>query len=213
MTKTEYQKQYRQANKEKAKEYMKSYYLKNKEQLNTKNLKNYTDNKERYNQFMKNYYIEHKDKMKEGFKEYYQNNKERWIPNDKNRASNNAYRKRRYKNDPHFRLKISLRTRVTKALKNKQKLNKSIELLGCTIEFYKLYLESKFQSGMTWENYGKNEDGTRLNTWDIDHIKPCCTFDLSNEEQQKQCFNYINTQPLWNKENLDKRLTDNQTYE
>ena len=42
---------------------------------------------------------------------------------------------------------------------------------------------------MTWENHGI--------IWEIDHIKPCVSFDLSLEEEQKKCFHYINLQPLF----------------
>lgn len=37
-----------------------------------------------------------------------------------------------------------------------------------------------------------------------DHIKPCVSFDLTREEEQKKCFHYLNLQPLWAKENLSK---------
>jgi len=49
---------------------------------------------------------------------------------------------------------------------------------------------------MNWENYGK---------WHIDHIRPCNSFDLSNREQQKLCFHYLNLQPLWGTENNAKK--------
>ena len=48
---------------------------------------------------------------------------------------------------------------------------------------------------MSWNNYGE---------WHVDHIKPCAKFDLSEEEQQKKCFNYKNLQPLWGEDNLKK---------
>jgi hypothetical protein len=50
---------------------------------------------------------------------------------------------------------------------------------------------------MTWENWA-------LDGWHIDHIRPCCSFDLTDPEQQKKCFHYSNLQPLWAEENWSK---------
>jgi hypothetical protein len=63
-------------------------------------------------------------------------------------------------------------------------------------------MESLFLEGMSWDNYGK---------WHIDHIRPCSSFDLSDTEQQKICFNYKNLQPLWAEDNLRKgaKVIDN----
>jgi hypothetical protein len=69
--------------------------------------------------------------------------------------------------------------------------------LGCDVITFKKYLESQFKEGMNWNNYGRKG-------WHIDHIRPCSNFDLSNLEQQKQCFHYTNLQPLWWKDNLIK---------
>jgi len=45
-------------------------------------------------------------------------------------------------------------------------------------------------------------------TWDsgieIDHIRPCCSFDLTDPMQQQQCFHYSNLKPLWANENRKK---------
>lgn len=95
----------------------------------------------------------------------------------------------RYNSDPEYKLKHILRVRIQKALKLSCKKTSSTELLGCSISEYKLYLESKFKEGMNWDNYG-------VKGWHVDHIIPCDAFDLSDVEQQKQCFHYTNTQPL-----------------
>lgn len=50
---------------------------------------------------------------------------------------------------------------------------------------------------MSWDNYG--EGG-----WEIDHIKPCASFNLADENQQKECFCYVNLQPLWAEHNRRK---------
>ena len=72
-----------------------------------------------------------------------------------------------------------------------------MKLVGCGIDFLKKHLESKFENGMTWDNYG-------VNGWHMDHIKPCAAFDLTLDEQQKECFHYTNIQPLWAKDNVRK---------
>ena len=59
----------------------------------------------------------------------------------------------------------------------------------------KEYLEKQFEKGMSWKNYGE---------WHIDHIKPCASFSLINEEEQKECFHYTNLRPLWAEENLSR---------
>ena len=52
---------------------------------------------------------------------------------------------------------------------------------------------------MSWDNHGKGKG-----KWHIDHIRPCASFDLTDLEQQKECFNYSNLQPLWSEDNLIK---------
>jgi hypothetical protein len=75
------------------------------------------------------------------------------------------------------------------------KSNKTLALVGCDSVLLKLHLERQFKKGMTWDN---------RNLWHIDHIVPCASFDLTDPDQQKQCFHYTNLQPLWAKENLSK---------
>lgn len=50
-----------------------------------------------------------------------------------------------------------------------------------------------FLPGMSWE---------RRSDIHIDHIRPCASFDLTDPEQQKQCFHYTNLKPLWARDNL-----------
>jgi hypothetical protein len=90
----------------------------------------------------------------------------------------------------------NLRNRILKVLKGRNKSKSTLKLLGCTIEFLKNHLESKFTKGMSFSNYGK---------WHIDHIRPCASFDLSKSSEQHKCFHYTNLQPLWAKDNREKR--------
>lgn len=121
---------------------------------------------------------------------------------ERSRAQNQAYIKKRLKNDPIFKLVWNLRGRIHSALSGKRKAFKTIALLGCSPNFLRSHLETAFKKGhskygtMTWENYGS--------VWHVDHIRPCASFDLSNPEQQKECFHYSNLQPLFATENLQK---------
>ncbi len=113
----------------------------------------------------------------------------------------------RYKTDISFRLKRTCQKRIQAAIKRcKEDLDvevfkcaKTQDLIGCSISDLKIYLESLFKLGMTWENHGYGDE-----KWHIDHIIPCSAFDLTDPEQQKKCFHYSNLQPLWQKENLLK---------
>lgn len=91
----------------------------------------------------------------------------------------------------------SQRSRLCIAVKNAIKSDKTMNLVGCTPNELRDHLESQFKDGMTFDNYGRGG-------WHIDHIKPCTSFDLSDPEQQRECFHYTNLQPLWEKENLSK---------
>lgn len=108
-----------------------------------------------------------------------------------------AWKQYQYKTNAEYRLVENLRGRFLKAIRNNQKSGHTLELLGCTVEELKQHLESQFEPGMTWDNYGKNG-------WEIDHIVPCSYFDLTKEENQRICFNYRNLQPLWARDNYKK---------
>jgi len=61
----------------------------------------------------------------------------------------------------------------------------------------KLYLESKFQPGMNWDNWS-------YKGWHIDHVIPLSSFNLENGEKLLKAVNFINLQPLWAKDNMSK---------
>jgi hypothetical protein len=122
-------------------------------------------------------------------KEYYLNNKDRIK---KNRSIKN---KERRIIDLDFKIACNLRTRLCKALKGQNKSLNTMELVGCSIDYLIEYIEGLFLESMSWSNYGE---------WHIDHIRPCASFDLTDIEQQKICFNYKNLQPLWAEDNIRK---------
>lgn len=101
--------------------------------------------------------------------------------------------------DVEFVIKKRLRSRVHVALKREVKSESTMILLGCSLDFFKEYFQSLFTEGMSWDKYMSGEIV-------IDHIKPCKLFDLTNADQQKECFNYKNLQPLWKLDNLIKGI-------
>ncbi|MHB1316954.1 MAG: hypothetical protein ACYCZW_03850 [Minisyncoccota bacterium] len=104
---------------------------------------------------------------------------------------------RKQMGDIGFVTKKRLRGRIYVALKRGIKSESTMKLLGCSIEFFKEYFESKFTEGMNWDVY--MEGGIH-----IDHIVPCKHFNLSDPEEQKKCFHWENLQPLWQLDNLKK---------
>lgn len=158
----------------------------------------YLDNKDRYAErdkkySKKEYHLKHKDKIKEYTLKWREENKD--ILSEKQKEYNkkrqhirNAQDIERRKNDPQFRILCAIRGRIGMLLKQ-NKTNRTVELLGCSLDIFKSHLESHFKPEMNWDNYGE--------IWEVDHIKPCSLFDLTDIEQQKLCFHYSNTQPLF----------------
>lgn len=115
----------------------------------------------------------------------------------RNKKYHRDWANNKYKTDIQYRIKSSVQARIRQALKNMWKSARTVELLGCSIQQLKEYLENQFDEKMTWENHGTY--------WHIDHRKPCSWFDLSKPEQQLACFHYTNLQPLSAIENVRKR--------
>lgn len=145
---------------------------------------------------------EFKNREAELRRERYKINREEYLINQKEykdsekfREWSRRYHKKKRQEDMEWVLRKSLRDRFYHALTKGTKADSAVRLIGCTIRELKNYLEEKFTEGMSWENYGK---------WHIDHIRPCISFDLTDHEQQRQCFHYTNLQPLWGYENQSK---------
>lgn len=109
------------------------------------------------------------------------------------------YQRIRRKTDLSFRLRKNVRTRLCAALINGQKSGSAVRDLGCSVDALKRYLESQFQPGMSWDNWGFGQD-----KWHIDHIVPLSQFDLTDREQFLKACHYSNLQPLWHNDNMKK---------
>jgi len=183
-------------NKEQKKEYDKKYYLKNRKRIR-KSVKEYQlKNKEKIRETTRKYCLKNRKNVRKWRKEWKLKNPEydkEWHL--KNREYLNKKDKIKRQNDLNYRLRKICRTRIWTALKGINKSASTMELIGCTIDELWVHLESKFEPWMTRENYG---------LWDVDHIRACARFDLTNPKQQRICFHYSNLQPLGHIANIKK---------
>lgn len=193
-----------------SKEYNKKYHQENKEKLNEISRKYGQDNKESISQSKKEYYQNNKEEISEKRKLYYEQNKEkikaqRKIQKQLNKE-NIKIQKRKYQqkllSTPEGKLMHNIRQAIKRSLKSEgyTKKMRSEEILGCSIEEFKLHLESKFELWMTWENKGLYNGEFNFG-WDIDHIIPISS--SSTEEDLIKLNHYTNLQPLCSKINRD----------
>lgn len=110
-----------------------------------------------------------------------------------NKAAASQYAK--HKKNPIKRLIWACRVRLWKVARKGKAGRRTVDLFGCTPEQLRQWIERQFKPGMTWQNYGE---------WEIDHVRPCASFDLSDPKQVSECFHFTNTQPMWMTENRSK---------
>lgn len=92
-------------------------------------------------------------------------------------------------------LKKSIRSQI-----KRRNLVKRYDLkkpFGCEYQEFKAYLESLFQPGMTWANYGQG-----FNSWNLDHIVPLDT--ATSVEELYKLSHFTNICPMWCNYNLLK---------
>lgn len=168
---------YRDSRKEEIKKYHKEYHLRNKEKGATQ---------------MREWRRKNPEKAKEAAKRSTSTEKYReWLRDYRNKQ----YHER--KKDPLFRLVTRVRNRTKNAIRARsfRKDFKYPDYIGCTREELRIYIESKFTDGMTWEKFMAGEIH-------IDHIIPIGK--ATSSEEVFRLSHYTNLQPLWAKDNLKK---------
>lgn len=151
----------------------------------------YINNRDHAIKTSKQWESKNKDKISKNKKKYYIDNKDKIIKRQ------NSYQKEKYNNDIQFKLKVSLRSRLNRAIQNNQKSGSAISDLGCSIEELKKHLEDQFTEGMSWDNWG-------YNGWHIDHISRLADYNLEDREEFLKACHYTNLQPLWAEDNWSK---------
>ena len=108
------------------------------------------------------------------------------------------YLRTKYNEDINFRLEHLYRNRIRYFIRggSKSGREKYLEMLGCSWDTLREWIQSNFDEGMTWENYGS--------VWHIDHTMPCSVFDFNIDENRKTCFNWTNLAPMMGVENMSK---------
>jgi hypothetical protein len=177
--------QWKQRNKKKVQAYRRKYWLENSEIEKMAARAWRVANPERVKEFQKQWQESEQCKVTQ----------RKWK--SANRDHCLEYIRERRKNDPSFAIGLRLRGLLRYHIRNRKttKAGRTLDLLGCTLSEFLRYLESLFTDGMSWDRFGEI---------DIDHIRPCVSFDLTDPEQQKVCFHYTNLQPLWSSDNRKK---------
>jgi hypothetical protein len=181
-------KKYRESNINKIKEKSVEYYQNNKETIKEKVKLWYDENKEQSKESKAKYYQNNKEKMDLAKKEWHDKNKDKmkiWV---------NTYMKNRYHDNFDYRIKTIMNKRIRDYIRLKTK--PTLEFLGCSIDEFKKWIEYQFNENMNWDNMGSY--------WSFDHVKPCNSFDFSDEIQILNCYNWTNLRPLKAIENSSK---------
>ena len=189
----EYNKQYKEKNKEALKEYRFNYRNSNKELLKEQSDNYYSLNQEILKEKSKDFRKNNKEEVKEFKKIFYQ----------KNKSKINLSVKLRRDNDPLFKLSSNLRSLIRKSLREKgyTKKSKTYKILGCSFKDFKDYIENQFEPWMDWNNHGIYT-GDYSVTWQYDHIIPIS--EAKTEEELIKLNHYTNFQPLCSRKNLEK---------
>ena len=196
-----YDMEYRQKNKILIKSKRSEYYQKNKKEVDKKNLEYKIKNKNTIDKYQSEYRENNKDSIKKYQKEY----------REKNRNKRNSYNSERKKNDIIYKISVQIRLAILTSFRRGgfSKKSKTNEILGCSFEEFKIYLESKFESWMDWNNRGLYNGEFNFG-WDIDHIIPLSA--AEKEEDLYKLNHYTNLQPLCSKINRDIKKSQSEFF-
>lgn len=163
-------------------------------------------NKKKRSEYMKKYYQDNRDVLLERSKNYQMSDeqKKNAIKKSLEWKKNNPDKIKEYKYGSSQR---KIRTHLSKMFAKKIKKNGKgtcqimEEYLGYTLQELYDHLESQFEEGMNWDNYGSG-DGK----WCIDHRTPDSWFNYSSYEDYdfRKCWSLDNLKPMWFEKNSSK---------
>ena len=177
---------------ERCPEVSKLYRENNKEVLTKNKAEYYQNNKEDIKTNIKKWQKENPEKVKLSKKKHADKNKKYY------QLKNKEWESKKRQTDPEYKITRNLRSLIgqsfSRILKSKLKRSKkSEELLGCTFEFFIVYIKAQLTEGMNFKNYGE---------WELDHIKPIA---LAKSLKEVEDLNhYTNFRPTWRSHNREK---------
>jgi 5-methylcytosine-specific restriction endonuclease McrA len=142
----------------------------------------------------------HREERLEYGRKYYRANKEKCAAyhkeyHPKHRERRNELARLRRK-DPIFRLNGNISGRIADCL-NGDRSNSTEGYIGCSIEELASHLESLFEPGMSWGNFGRGG-------WSVDHVVPIARL-IRDGCSPETIHHWTNLQPMWEEDNNTKR--------
>jgi len=125
----EYQKRYREQNRDRLLAQKQIYYEKNRARI----LARINADRERKRQYDRQYHRKNRKTHREKKRTY----------------------QRKYRSVPVHKLAHNLRNRLSKFIRRRSGRDSTEVLLGCPFDEFAKHIERQFRSGMTWRNYGR----------------------------------------------------------
>lgn len=193
-----------------SKEYNKKYYEQNKAKLNKLSKSYNASEKEGIAENKKQYYEQNKDAIKLKKKLARQTNKDHIrevrrqyrLKNKEKIAKEKKLYQQKLLSTDIGKLSHNIRQAIRRSLTDKGYTKKltSENILGCSPESFKTYLEGLFEPWMNWDNKGLY-NGQPNYGWDLDHIIPLSS--ANTEEEIIRINHYSNIRPLCSYINRD----------
>ncbi len=126
------------------------------------------------------------------------------------KKAKSTYLRNRRKKDPRFKLRCNISGMINQKLKRRlagKDERKTFEnILDYNLDDLFSHLESHFEEGMSWENYGRSSVELGQPYWEIDHCIPDSWFVYSSVEDEnfKKSFAKENLKPMWMLNNRSK---------
>ncbi|MCK9369768.1 hypothetical protein M0R04_07680 [Candidatus Dojkabacteria bacterium] len=191
-------------NPEKIKNNYKQYYKNNKETVLSYHTQYRKDNAEKLSTQGKVYDKIHAVEISAKKRQYRMDNIGAAMLRESNYRKSNPekvcttrtlYRKKRRLIDPLYKMTEDVRNLIRSSMARGgfSKSGRTSQILGCSFEEFKVYIEDQFTEGMSWDNHGK---------WHYDHIYPVAK--ATDEAHLIEINHYTNFQPLWALDNILK---------